>query len=257
MTRRLPFRLRASLVHLGCSAAIASIAMVVVFHVWHPADIASLQGVGRLITVLIAIDVVLGPIMTLILFSTGKARHLLEMDLAIVASLQLAALVYGLVTVFNARPVYVVFNVDRFTIVTAAEIVDESLGRASRPDFQRLPMGRPRVIAARLPDDPLVRTELMFSSLDGGTDIFQFPELYVDYHQERERAIARSRPLAELKARNNLGEAEWRAFLSCLNRLPADLAYLPVGANSREGVAVIDRRTGDVVDLVDLYPEWG
>lgn len=257
MMSRLPLRLRASLTHLSCSAAIAGVAMAVIYVVWHPGVIARLQGVDRLVTVLIAVDVVLGPLMTLILFNPSKARHLLKLDLGVVVSLQLVALAYGLVTVFNARPVYVVFNIDRFTIVTATEIVRESLQRVKTPEFARLPMGRPRIIAARLPDDPAARTELMFSSIGGGADIYQYPELFVDYAQEKEHAVARSRTLGELKVRNDINDADWQAFLSSLKRPEMDLAYLPVEGNGREGIAVIDRRSGDVVKLVDLYPDWG
>lgn len=253
---RLPFRLRASLIHLSCSAVVAAVAMTVIFLAWHPGAIARLQGVSRLIIVLIAVDVVLGPVMTLILFNPTKARHLLKLDLGIVASLQLVALAYGLVMIFNVRPVYVVFNVDRFTIVTAAEIVQDSMPRAA-PAFRTLPLGSPRIIAARLPDDPAARTDLMFSSMDGGADIFQYPELFVDYAQERGQALARCRSLAELKARNDLDTRDWQVFLASLKRPPAELAYLPVEGNAREGVAIIDRRAGDVVELVDLYPAWG
>lgn len=253
---KIPFRLRASLIHLACSALVAAFAMAVIFFIWHPGAIAPLQGISQLVIVLIAVDVVLGPLMTLILFTPHKAHHLLKLDLGIIASLQITALLYGLFSIFMARPVYVVFNIDRFTIVTAGEIVQESLARTQDPHFQRLPLGQPQVIASQLPRDKDARSDLIFYTLETGNDIQQLPEYFVPYTDGQQQAIAKARPLTNLKTHNEMDDTSWQAFLHSLSKPSDQLAYLPVDANSRDGVAIIDARSGSFVQLVNLLPGW-
>ncbi len=230
--------------------------MAVIFPVWHPGAIAKLQGVSRLVLILIAVDVVLGPVMTLIIFSPSKPLRLLKLDLSIIAMLQLSALAYGLITIFLARPVYIVFNVDRFTIVTAAEIVEDSLDRAADPAYRSLPLGRPQVVAARLPEDPEARTDLMFASLDGGADVYQYPEHFVAYAEDATAAAARAQPLDDLKWRNDMTGDQWQDFLDSLGAPAPSLAFLPVEGNAREGVAIIHRSSGQLQGLHALFPVW-
>ena len=91
------------------------------------------MGGETLLRLLIGVDVVLGPLITLIIFDPEKPR--LKYDLAVIAVLQFAALAYGSYVMFEARPVYNVFVGDRFETVAANAIDDESLARAA-DEFQ-------------------------------------------------------------------------------------------------------------------------
>jgi len=62
------------------------------------------------------VDVILGPLITLTVFNRSKPRSELVRDLTVVGLIQLAALGYGLWTVFVARPVHLVFEYDRFRV---------------------------------------------------------------------------------------------------------------------------------------------
>ncbi len=54
---------------------------------------------------------------TLIVFNPGKRLALLRLDLAVIGTIQAAALAYGVSVIAEARPVYMVFTVDRFDLV--------------------------------------------------------------------------------------------------------------------------------------------
>ncbi len=252
----LPLRARAFLIHLAFSSAIAIAAIGVIFAVWHPGVLADLQGISQLILVLIGVDVTLGPLLTLVLFNPGKARHLLKLDLSIIAICQLAALLYGLTSIFLARPVFIVFNVDRFTIVTAGEIVEESLSRTQNSEFRKLPLGRPQIVASQLPESAEARSELLFYSLETGNDIYQMPEFYTPYDSALESVVKRANPLSSLQKSNALDNAQWQEFLTTLGQPPDSLSTLPVEGNARDGSAIVDTKTGRVVKITTLTPAW-
>ena len=71
---------------------------------------------------MVGVDVVCGPLLTLVLFNPAKSRRELRLDLSLVAVIQLAALAYGLYSISLARPVIQAFETDRFAVVSAVEI---------------------------------------------------------------------------------------------------------------------------------------
>jgi hypothetical protein len=77
--------------------------------------------------IVVTVDVILGPLITLAVFNRAKPWTELRRDLVIVALIQLSALGYGLWTVFVARPVHLVFEYDRFRVVHAVEVPPEML----------------------------------------------------------------------------------------------------------------------------------
>ena len=110
-------RARAAAIHLTISLALAALAGLLVFAVWYPYPYREISGGRELFILVVTVDVVMGPLMTLAVFNLSKPRKELFRDLAVIAVLQIAALVYGLWTVAVARPVHLVFEIDRFRVV--------------------------------------------------------------------------------------------------------------------------------------------
>ena len=69
-----------------------------------------------------AVDLVLGPLITLVIFNPKKSRRELSMDIGVVVLLQMAALLWGIKAVYDQRPVAVVFLDTSFYTVPAAAI---------------------------------------------------------------------------------------------------------------------------------------
>ena len=119
-------RLKAFFLHLSLSAVIALLALLLVFGLWYPAPLHTAVGVTHIFLLLLLIDVVLGPLLTLLVYKAGKKT--LVFDLAVIAVLQLSALGYGLWTVAEGRPAWLVFNADRFDLVRVLDIDARKLG---------------------------------------------------------------------------------------------------------------------------------
>ncbi|HVY07428.1 MAG TPA: pilus assembly protein, partial [Burkholderiales bacterium] len=141
-------RLRAGGIHFCISAAIALLAALFVFVFWYPYPFRELSGGRELFLILVSVDVILGPLITVAIFNRAKPLRELKRDLAMVGLLQLVALAYGMWTVFVARPVYVVFEYDRFRVVHAIEVPDSLLPKAP-PALRSLPLFGTRVLALR------------------------------------------------------------------------------------------------------------
>src|SRR4030095_3232307 len=96
-------RFKAFAIHLAVSVLIAAIVLTLIIVIWYPPPYFDAMGGDVLLRLLIGVDVTLGPLVTLIIFDPAKPK--LELDLATIVVLQLAALAYGGYVMFEARPV--------------------------------------------------------------------------------------------------------------------------------------------------------
>lgn len=241
-----------ALIHLGVSFMVALLAAVLIFKFWYPAPLSSAQGVNRLVLIMICVDVVIGPLITLIVYAPAKKS--LHFDLATIAALQTIALLYGLQAVNGGRPAYLVFNVDRFDVVAIKEVVPASLALAD-PQFGISWFG-PRWVAARLPVDGARRTQILFSAAAGGADLPQMPEFFVPLEHERPQMLKRIHSLVELRQSNELDDAEWQALIDTFDRPESAMGYLPMRANVKDGAVILDAKTGEVLGIRLLTPRF-
>ena len=239
-------RWRASGIHLVLSAALA--AAVLALMLWYPGPLFEAAGGEHLIFILVGVDVTLGPLITLIIFKAGKPG--LKFDLTVIAMVQLSALAYGLHTVYLARPVYLVFTKDRFDVVSARDLDPEDLGKAARPEFDHLPLGRPRYIAAVSPSDPEARQKLLMESLQG-KDLQMHPQYYVPYEQEVPTALSRAQPLDRLLKRDPEGV---QRGLKSAGRPAEALKFLPLRGKDVDGAVLLDAKTGAPLEIVLVDP---
>jgi hypothetical protein len=244
-------RWNAAGLHLVLSALIAFTLVLLVVALWYPAPYFAAMGGATLLRLLIGVDVILGPVITLIIFDPKKPG--LKFDLAVIGTMQIAALAVGAYIMFDARPVYTVFTGDRFEVVPANSIDDASRARAL-PTFQSLPLDGPRVVGAHQPSNERERAEVMASSMQGGPDIAHMPHLYHSYAEVATDAGRRARPLSQL-ARLGADEAlEVRGFLDTTGRPEGAVGFLPVRARNEDFAMVVDRATGEIVGSLRIKP---
>jgi hypothetical protein len=244
-------RWQASALHLALSAAIAVLVVTLMLLVWYPQQYFKAMGGDTLILILIGVDVVVGPLITLIIFDPKKKN--LRFDLAVIALLQSAALVYGCSIMFKARPVYNVFVVDRFEVIAANAVDDESREKA-KPAFRSLSLTGPKLAGALEPDDPKRQSDIVISAANGGNDLSNLPDLFVPYEDVKARAGQAAKPLADLVKRQPQDAPVVRSFVAASGRAEDAVGYLPMKARNRDMAVVVDRKTGDVVGIVPVNP---
>src|SRR5690606_26045633 len=127
-----------------------------------------------------------------------------------------------------ARPVLMTFVVDRFELVSAAEVDAEELDRAPK-QFRKLSWSGPVLAAARMPESREARESILFDSVSSGIDLRHLLRYYVDYGDLRAEVIAKARPLADLDHYNDPAEvAATLAPIIAAAKDPQRLRYLPV-----------------------------
>jgi len=246
-------RWKAFAIHLGISALVGTSVITGMLAVWYPGPFFTAMGGNDLVMILLGVDVVLGPLITLIVFNPRKRPFLLRMDLAIIGTLQALALAYGVSVIAEARPVYMVFTVDRFDLVAANDLKPEELARVTDPRFQSVPWGRPRTIAVKGPTDAREQMRIIQSAF-AGADLQTFPQYYVPYETLAKDAVAKSKPVSTLRRRHPEAEAQIDRALADLGRREADTNFLPLKARKRDYSVLIDAKTGAVAGFLELYP---
>jgi len=245
-------RYRAFGVHLLGSIIVALLAAILVFVVWYPAPLASATGVGTIFLLLLAVDVVIGPCITLLVFNPAKKE--LKFDLAVVLLLQIGALLYGMHAVWVARPVYLVFNAGRFDLVYANDLGPEKLKEVSDPRFRSIPLFGPRAIAASMPSDQKERSAIVAAALNGQDDLQQMPKYYVAYEEARGEVLKHIKPLEQLRAFNRGKEAEVDALVQKHSSFKGGTSYLPLKAKVKDLAVIVARGSGEVLEIVPLDP---
>lgn len=232
-------RLAAAGIHLAVSALIAAGAALLVFGVWYPGAFRQLAGGRDLFLLLVAVDVVMGPALTFAVFNRRKGLSHLRRDLIVIGAMQLAALGYGLHTVFVARPVALVFEVDRFRLVNAQTVLSTELPLAPA-ELRVLPLTGPHMLSARVPKSGPERYDAMMMGL-AGVDIGQRPKFWTPYDDAaRAEALGRSRSVADLLRQYPDRAKDIQASLRGLDVPAAEARFLPVMARGA-WVAILDR----------------
>ena len=68
------FRLRAFLWHFLASLLMASLALMLVYGVWYPSPLHALLGVTSIFLIVLAVDVVIGPVLTFVVAKQGMGE---------------------------------------------------------------------------------------------------------------------------------------------------------------------------------------
>lgn len=186
--------------HLIGSLVMGGVISVMVFGFWFPMPFRELSGGLTLFVLMLGVDIICGPMLSLLLLHPSKTRRALWIDIGLIALIQLSALGYGLYTLSYARPLAIVYEVDRFRVLSYADI--EESDRAILPGWVR-PWGwaAPRVLgirSARTSEEKLYSLE---ASLQG-VEPSQRPDWWQDYAMSSTRIRERAQPLEALQAVN-------------------------------------------------------
>lgn len=236
-------KLKAFGIHLVISFVIAVICFVLINLIWYPSPLFKATGVQHIFLLMLGIDLVLGPLFTFIVYKKGKKT--LKMDLIVIAVIQISAIVYGLYTMYQGRPVWISYVVDRFELVRANEVVDEDNVKYSLPKFGQ---------EYRFADISHVHSEaeqfdLLFSESIGQISPSARPKYHKAFELAKPSIQQKTKPLIELNSYNNIDKVK-----KTLAKYPNASSYLPLKASDLDMTVLINQQTGEVVKIVDLRP---
>ena len=244
-------RWKAAGLHLLISVCAATFAACVIYLVWYPPPYFRVAGGATLMLLIMGVDVIIGPCLTLAVFKHGKKG--LVFDLVVIAILQLSAFCYGASVIARARPVFVVGEVDRFVVVAANAINDSDLAAAKSPEFRRRSWTGPRLVGSIPPKNGNAAFSVAMSAVEG-KDVDRLPEYYVPYAQVSASLLAHSQPL-EATAKKSAQALELvNTFLRKHHGSPSDYRTLPLQGRTKAFTMIVSASTGQPQTALAINP---
>jgi hypothetical protein len=174
------FRLRAFSLHLLASATALTLILGSLYLGWYRWPGWRLTDVTQVVLVMVCVDVVLGPTLTFIIANQKKSRRELTRDIGIIVAVQLCALIYGSVSLWNGRPLYYAFSESVLQLVQAYDIdpAEADIGHRQNPGLAPHWYSLPRWIWAPLPQASEEREKIVASAVSGGDDVISMPKYF-------------------------------------------------------------------------------
>jgi hypothetical protein len=174
------FRLKLFSLHLLSSATVLTLVLGGLYFGWYRWPGWYLTDVTRVIVVMVCVDVVLGPTLTLIIANQTKSRRVLARDIGIIVAVQLCALTYGFLQLWDGRPLYYAYSEGVLQLVQSYDIDanEAKLGRQQNPALAPHWYSVPRWIWAPLPQDPETSQQIVAAAVSGGDDVISMPRYF-------------------------------------------------------------------------------
>ena len=247
---------RAFFTHLCGSATIVGLVCALIFFVWYPHPYFQAAGAWNVLRVLIGVDLVVGPLLTLVVFKPGKWG--LKFDLCAIAVVQLVALIYGISVIYSERPYFTVFALDRFYVLARKDIDQVQLADPALVAPERIgrkpALGPLLVVATRPTDVPGMQRLLEETLFEGKPDIQQRPEFWADYASQAAQLVARAQPLATLRKERPDATAAIEQLVAALGRPERELGFLPVVAKNKDLAMIVEAASGLPLEVIDVDP---
>jgi len=244
-------RWKAAAIHSSVSVVVALVAGALLLGLWYPPPYFHAAGADELVLLLVGVDLALGPLLTLIVFRTGKRG--LHFDLTAIAVVQSVALIYGLWIILQSRPVFLVGDVDRFVLVSANEITDHDLAEGSEEAFRTRSWIGPRLVAAELPADPRERGALLDLAF-AGRDIQNLPKYYRPYSNASADLLAKAKPVAQLRSKHSADQQLLDAWFRKSGRAESSVVWLPLQARKTDMIMLLDARSSQPLQALAIDP---
>ena len=243
-------RFQAFAIHLLISSFILGSFLTFVFLVWYPQPFFVVEGLMQIVWVLVGVDVVLGPALTLVVFKSGKPG--LKRDLSIIAVIQIAGFIYGAHTFYIERPSFaVIYDTVYFDVIPASLMKDVT---KLDPALNYSKIGGPVIVYVDAPTKIEDLRAILEDMKAGGSPIHLRPEYYKPLNGYINKKFQFSKNLNELQ-KIPANESAINQFKTKYRERVKDFVYFPISGKVTSRLLVIDRKTETVVDYIDINPK--
>lgn len=191
-------------IHLLISLLILLVLLSVIFFIWYPYELIYAGGIDGL-KILMGVDLVLGPLLTFIVFVPKKKG--LKFDLTLIGTLQILCLCYGMWMVYSQRPLVQVLADDGVHLLSASDISYQNT------DISHLKGQRTKNVMIKLPEDESTWGAIKFATEFADNKPFAFrSDLYIPMNQvsqnQYENRLTTVTRTANTKALSSLNNSE-------------------------------------------------
>ena len=241
-------KLKASLIHFGLSILLVGLSMGSIIFFFFPSLFISVSDFKEVASIIIAVDLILGPLLTFVVFQPKKKS--LKFDLAVIAVIQLSALIYGAYALYQIHPVYITFNIDRFTLISARDAEPE---KAQHNEYKVSKLSAGKMAFAKMPEDINKKNNLILIAANGGEDLDKREEYYEPVNENISSIIARSLDPKLIFANEDSKKKEKNFYEKYQDNLN-EFAYLPLNSDKKDAIIVLDKVTAKPVATLNIDP---
>jgi hypothetical protein len=236
------FRLKAFSLHLLSSAAVLTLILGCLYFGWYHWPGWYLTNVSTVVLVMVGVDVVLGPTLTMIIANKNKPRRELARDIGVIVTVQLCALIYGSVQLWNGRPLYYVFSENSLSVVQAYDITSQEadLARSQRAEFAPHWYSLPRWAWAPLPQDQKERQALTGTS-SGDAAVISMPRYFKPWERGLSALRDQLSKLDDSKFYSAMEKQNLKEHMRAEGVATDEASTLPFTGRSRPLLAVFNR----------------
>jgi hypothetical protein len=244
------FRLRAFSLHLLSSAVVLTLILACLYFGWYRWPGWYLTDVTTVVLVMVCVDVVLGPTLTLIIANKNKPRRELARDIGIIVAVQLCALIYGSAQLWNGRPLYYVFSDNALSVVQAYDIDTEEADLARRQHAEFAPhwYNLPRWAWVPLPQDPRERQEIESGSASGAA-VISMPRYFKPWEKGLPAVADQLNKLDDCKFFSGVEKKKLKQRMQADGLATDEPTMLPFTGRTRPLLAVFNRSSLKIIAM--------
>jgi len=181
-------RWKAASIHFLISLIVFLGLLALILLLWYPGILFNVGGGWAGLRIVIAVDLILGPLLTLVVFKTGKPG--LKFDLSCIGVFQVACMIAGMAIVYGERPLAVVLAYDTFYSVNTDELLEYERDPAI---LESIPGSYPKLVYVELPASTIAADTAYLRSQFIGDPLYVQTENYRAFPEQAEdvRAVFR------------------------------------------------------------------
>ena len=205
---------------------------------------------GKFSLLLILTAGFIGPALTWFVYKKGKRGLLL--DLWVITLLQRTAITLGTFSLYQNRPYFMVYTVDRFEVLSKRDV---DLDWITDPKFLEKPFAGPILLFADMPSDPAEFQKLLREVMFEGKPDLQFrPEFWRMYTERKQLALEKSRPLNDLRSARPDSVTAIEKLVKQHGGDIHQLRFVPAMVKNGHFAVILDSSDGEVIDTLVIDP---
>ena len=241
-------RWQAAAIHLGLSAILYVVLLYLIVFFWYPQPYFAADGGWEGVRLITGVDLVLGPLLTLIVFKAGKPG--LWRDLTLIGVVQTVALIWGTWLVYDQRVAMVTYADGSFYTLTPEQVRDAggvalavAEGSGTTPPYGYV----------RLPANSKERNELRLRTLFTAKPMHQLGDRYEPLDAKNLKEVLKEGvDLGKYTARLEQNRQALERFLNRHGGKAEDYAFLPLSCRYQDLFLALRRSDGIVVDGLQI-----
>lgn len=203
-------------------------------------------GGHEIFLLVIGIDVVLGPLLTMAVFKPGKKY--LKFDLAVIAMLQMFALTYGVNTLLEGRPVFIAALGDQYQVIQASELTDANLAKGKT----KLSWWGPVLVGTLEPTDKHDVSTVIAMRAAGGSR-GHLPHLHIPYERMSAEILEKAQEVSVLKENNPEKLIEIEEWLRGHNVAESKVKFQTIKISASKFAIIIDAKSAKIIGIMPFH----